>query len=77
MRELGLTKKEATLIKREEILTFIKEYVSVKHYPPTIREIGDAVNLSSTSSVHNHLNKLEEEGKLEIERNRTRAIRVL
>lgn len=70
MRGIGLTK-------REEILTFIKEYVSVKQYPPTIREIGDAVNLSSTSSVHNHLNKLEEEGKLEIERNRPRAIRVL
>ncbi|MBM6861964.1 hypothetical protein H9X78_16160 [Clostridium saudiense] len=77
MREIKLTKKEASLTKREEILTFIKEYVSLRQYPPTIREIGDAVNLKSSSSVHSHLNKLEKEGKLEIERNKPRAIRVL
>ena len=77
MKELELTKKETKSEKREEILTFIKEYVSVKNYPPTIREIGAAVNLSSTSSVHSHLNKLQEEGKLAIERNSPRAIRIL
>lgn len=66
-----------TLAKREEILMFIKEYVSVKHYPPTIREIAAGVNLRSTSSVHNQLYRLEMEGKLAIDRNRPRAIRVL
>lgn len=63
--------------KREEILGFIKGYVSVKNYPPTIRKIADGVNLKSTSSVHSQLIKLEGEGRLIIDRNRLRAIRVI
>lgn len=77
MREIKSTKKEIGLMKREEILTFIKEYISIRKYPPTIREIGEGVNLKSSSTVHNHLNKLAEEGKVEIERNSPRAIKVL
>lgn len=77
MRETVLTKIETSLTKREEILIFIKEYVSERKYPPTIREIGSGVNLRSSSSVHRHLNKLEAEGKISIDRNTPRAIRVL
>lgn len=77
MRETVLTKIETSLTKREEILIFIKEYVSERKYPPTIREIGSGVNLRSSSSVHRHLNNLEAEGKISIDRNRPRAIRVL
>ena len=77
MGETVLTKIETSLTKREEILIFIKEYVSERKYPPTIREIGSGVNLRSSSSVHRHLNNLEAEGKISIDRNRPRAIRVL
>lgn len=77
MGETFSTTIEAGLRKREEILIFIKEYVSERKYPPTIREIGSGVNLRSSSSVHRHLNKLEAEGKISIDRNIPRAIRVL
>ena len=43
--------------KQEEILDFIKQEILTKGYPPSVREIGEAVNLKSTSSVHAHLRK--------------------
>ena len=45
--------------KQEEILDFIKQEILTKGYPPSVREIGEAVNLKSTSSVHAHLESLE------------------
>ena len=42
-----------------EVLRYIHEQVSQKGYPPTVREIGEAVQLSSTSTVHGHLARLE------------------
>lgn len=42
-----------------EVLRYIHEQVSQKGYPPTVREIGEAVQLSSTSTVHGHLERLE------------------
>lgn len=42
-----------------EVLRYIHEQVTRKGYPPTVREIGEAVNLSSTSTVHGHLARLE------------------
>ena len=50
---------------REKIVEAIIKYIEEHTYPPTIREIGDMVGLSSTSSVHNHICKLIDEGKLE------------
>lgn len=44
----------------EKIYQFLIDYTSKNLYPPTIREIGDAVGLSSTSTVSEHLKKLEE-----------------
>ena len=49
---------------REIILQYIKQHVSEKGYPPSVREICAAVGLKSTSTVHGHLKRLEESGEL-------------
>lgn len=56
----ALAKRTET--KQLEVLRFIHERVEHKGYPPTVREIGEAVNLSSTSTVHGHLSRLEKRG---------------
>lgn len=57
-----------------EVLKFIHERVSEKGYPPTVREIGEAVNLSSTSTVHGHLSRLEKKGLILRDPTKPRAI---
>ncbi|GAF35159.1 SOS-response repressor and protease LexA [Lentilactobacillus farraginis DSM 18382 = JCM 14108] len=48
--------------KQYKILHYIWERVNEKGYPPTVREIGEAVNLSSTSTVHGHIARLQKKG---------------
>ncbi|AUW95468.1 transcriptional repressor LexA [Sulfobacillus sp. hq2] len=48
--------------KQQKILTFIQDYLNHNGYPPSVREIGKAVGLSSTASVARHLKALEEAG---------------
>ena len=48
--------------KQQEILEYIKEQILSHGYPPTVRDICQAVNLRSTSSVHAHLETLEKNG---------------
>lgn len=48
--------------KQEEILEYIKDCILKKGYPPSVREICEAVSLKSTSSVHSHLESLEKNG---------------
>lgn len=67
-----MTKTHET--KQLEVLRFIHERVSEKGYPPTVREIGAAVNLSSTSTVHGHLARLEKKGLLQKDPTKPRAI---
>lgn len=55
---MELTRREA------QILEYIKEHVREKGYPPAVREIGRAVGLSSTSTVHSYLRRLEQKGYL-------------
>ena len=50
-----------------EVLQYIYEEVQEKGYPPTVREIGNAVKLSSTSTVHGHLSRLEKNGFIHYE----------
>ncbi len=59
-----------------EILTYIKQEIKTKGYPPSVREIGSAVGLSSSSTVHAHLNKLEEKGYIRRDPTKPRAIEV-
>ena len=50
--------------KIDEAYEFIKKYISDKDYPPTIREIGDAIGIKSTSTIAYYLRKLEENNKI-------------
>ena len=60
-----LQAKETALSDRQrQILKYVREYVYAMGYPPAVREIGKAVGLSSSASVHNHLHKLEAAGFL-------------
>lgn len=62
--------------KQQEILTYIEQYSSVNGYPPTVREIGEAVGLNSPSTVHGYLKRLERDGKLEKAEGSSRALRI-
>lgn len=59
-----------------KILEYIKEEISVKGYPPSVREICSAVGLRSTSSVHAHLNSLEKKGLIRRDPTKPRALEV-
>ncbi|MFD1705273.1 transcriptional repressor LexA [Siminovitchia sediminis] len=66
------------LSKRQEaILNFIKDEVKKKGYPPSVREIGKAVGLASSSTVHGHLERLESKGLIRRDPTKPRAIEVL
>ena len=63
--------------KQQEILEYIKEEILKKGYPPTIRDICEAVHLSSTSSVHSHLATLEKNGYIRRDPTKPRAIEII
>lgn len=63
--------------KQKSILEFISRSVDARGYPPSMREIGDAVGLSSLSSVTHQLNQLELSGYLRRDPNRPRALEIL
>ena len=66
---------EAALSDRQrQILNFVREHVYSRGYPPAVREIGQAVGLSSSASVHSHLQKLEKLGFLQRDPSKPRAI---
>lgn len=60
-----------------EILEYIKDEVRKKGYPPSVREIGEAVGLASSSTVHGHLSRLEKKGFIRRDPTKPRAIEVL
>lgn len=62
--------------KQQEILEYIKEEILKKGYPPAVREICEAVNLKSTSSVHSHLETLEKNGYIRRDPTKPRAIEI-
>lgn len=63
--------------RQEDILSFIKEEVKKKGYPPSVREIGEAVGLASSSTVHGHLARLESKGYIRRDPTKPRAIEIL
>jgi repressor LexA len=71
MVELNLTKRQ------KEIFEFIKRYSDRHGYPPTVRDIGKAIGLTSSSTVHAHLSNLEKVGMLRRDPTKPRAIEVL
>lgn len=67
-----------TLTKRQQdVLDFIKKEIRTKGYPPSVREIGAALGLSSSSTVHGHLEKLEKKGYIRRDPSKSRTIEVL
>jgi repressor LexA len=71
MDELNLTKRQ------QEIFDFVKQYAGEHGYPPTVRDIGKAIGLASSSTVHAHLANLEKLGVLRRDPTKPRAIEVL
>ncbi|MGH4137138.1 transcriptional repressor LexA [Clostridium sp.] len=63
--------------KQSEIYNYIKEQVQSKGYPPSVREICEAVGLKSTSTVHGHLERLEKKGFIRRDPTKPRAIELL
>ena len=71
MPDLDLTKRQ------QEIVDFIKTYSGKNGYPPTVRDIGKAIGLTSSSTVHAHLSNLEKIGLLRRDPTKPRAIELL
>src|ERR687891_539905 len=69
--ELSLTKRQ------QEIFDFIRRYSSEHGYPPTVRDTGKAIGLTSSSTVHAHLANLEKVGLLRRDPSKPRAIELL
>lgn len=66
------------LTKRQsEIYEYIKTVVHTKGYPPSVREIGEAVGLASSSTVHGHLSRLESKGYIRRDPTKPRAIEIV
>lgn len=63
--------------KQKEILEYIKDEILKRGYPPAVREICEAVNLKSTSSVHSHLETLEKNGYIRRDPTKPRAIEII
>ncbi len=63
--------------KQREILEYIKQEILNKGYPPTVREMCDAVHLKSTSSIHSHLESLEKNGYIRRDPSKPRTIEIV
>jgi repressor LexA len=63
--------------RQREIFDFLSEYVRERGYPPTVREIGEAVGLASPSTVHAHLANLERAGLLKRDPTKPRALELV
>lgn len=63
--------------RRERVYNFIVEFMKKNGYAPSVREICTGTDLSSTSSVYMHLLMLEDEGKIQMKKKSTRAIKVI
>ena len=66
----------ANIDKQQQILNFIEKQVSEKGFPPTVREICDAVGLSSPATVHGYLKRLEKNGHIVKDNGSSRGIRL-
>jgi repressor LexA len=71
MADLDLTKRQ------QEIFDFVKKYSAKYGYPPTVRDIGKAIGLTSSSTVHAHLSNLEKLGLIRRDPTKPRAIELL
>jgi repressor LexA len=63
--------------RQTRILDYIRYVTRVRNYPPSVREIGEAVGLSSSSTVHNHLNQLERRGLIRRDPSKSRTVQLV
>ena len=63
--------------RQAKILDYIRYVTKVRNYPPSVREIGEAVGLSSSSTVHNHLNQLERRGLIKRDPSKSRTVQLV
>src|SRR5438105_4811008 len=63
--------------RQHKILDYIRYVTKVRNYPPSVREIGLAVGLSSSSTVHNHLNHLERRGLIRRDPTKSRTVQLV
>jgi repressor LexA len=63
--------------RQTKILDYIRYVTRVRSYPPSVREIGEAVGLSSSSTVHNHLNQLERRGLIHRDPSKSRTVQLV
>ena len=63
--------------RQQQILDYLRDHARVHAYPPTVREIGQAVGLSSSSTVQNHLNSLEARGYIKRDPAKSRTVEVV
>jgi len=63
--------------RQTRILEYIRHVSRTRNYPPSVREIGEAVGLSSSSTVHNHLNQLERRGLIRRDPSKSRTVQLV
>src|SRR2546429_3686590 len=63
--------------RQTRILNYIRDVSKSRNYPPSVREIGEAVGLSSSSTVHNHLNQLERRGLIKRDASKSRTVQLV
>jgi repressor LexA len=63
--------------RQAKILDYIRDVTRARSYPPSVREIGEAVGLSSSSTVHNHLNQLERRGLIRRDPSKSRTVQLV
>jgi repressor LexA len=73
----GLTMYDNLTPRQKEVLLFIQSFYREKGYPPSVREIGKAVGMRSTSTVHGHIKQLEQKGYLRKDPTKPRALELL
>jgi repressor LexA len=76
MREFRTLNEELSE-RQSKILEYIRYVTRVRNYPPSVREIGEAVGLSSSSTVHNHLNQLERRGLIRRDPSKSRTVQLV
>lgn len=74
-----MSKKDPTILNKREraILDYIEKQAKINGYPPSVREIGKAVGLRSTATVHGYLEKLEQKGYIKKESQKGRTLKLL
>ncbi|MDQ6772368.1 MAG: transcriptional repressor LexA [Candidatus Dormibacteraeota bacterium] len=63
--------------RQTKIIDYIRDVTRDRNYPPSVREIGEAVGLSSSSTVHNHLNQLERRGLIHRDPSKSRTVQLV